>query len=31
MSTIDILLPFYGDVDYLKLAVRSVLAQTDPG
>lgn len=31
MSTIDILLPFYGDIDYLKLAVPSVLAQTDPG
>jgi glycosyltransferase involved in cell wall biosynthesis len=29
MSTIDVLLPFYGDVDYLRLAVRSVLAQTD--
>jgi glycosyltransferase involved in cell wall biosynthesis len=28
--TIDILLPFYGDVEYFKLAVKSVLAQTDP-
>jgi glycosyltransferase involved in cell wall biosynthesis len=28
--SIDILLPFYGDVEYFKLAVNSVLAQTDP-
>ncbi len=28
--SIDILLPFYGDVGYLQLAVRSVLAQSDP-
>jgi glycosyltransferase involved in cell wall biosynthesis len=27
--TIDVLLPFYGDVAYLKAAVRSVLAQTE--
>ncbi|MBC7761013.1 MAG: glycosyltransferase family 2 protein [Candidatus Saccharibacteria bacterium] len=28
--TIDILMPFYGSFDHLKLAVQSVLAQTDP-
>ena len=28
--SIDILLPFYGDVEYFKLAVNSVQAQTDP-
>jgi hypothetical protein len=28
--TVDILLPFYGDVGLLKLAVRSVLGQRDP-
>lgn len=27
--TLDILLPFYGDVGYLKLAVGSILSQTD--
>ena len=27
-STIDVMLPYYGDVDYLKKAVESVLAQT---
>jgi glycosyltransferase involved in cell wall biosynthesis len=30
MTFVDILLPFYGDVGYLKLAVESVLAQGDP-
>jgi glycosyltransferase involved in cell wall biosynthesis len=30
MTSLDILLPFYGDVGYLRLAVGSVLAQTDP-
>ncbi len=30
MASLDILLPFYGDVGYLRLAVESVLAQTDP-
>ena len=29
-STIDILMPFYGDVAYFRLAVESVLAQLDP-
>lgn len=29
MPTIDIALPFYGDVAYLKLAVASILGQTD--
>lgn len=29
MTSIDILLPYWGDPDYLKDAVRSVLAQTD--
>ena len=29
MPSIDIALPFYGDVGYLKLAVNSILAQTD--
>ena len=29
MTLIDILLPFYGDVDYMHLAVQSVLEQTD--
>lgn len=31
MRSIDILLPFYGDVGYLELAVQSVLAQTEDG
>ena len=30
MASVDILLPFYGDVGYLRLAVESALAQTDP-
>ena len=30
VTTIDIMLPYYGDVDLLKLAVRSVVGQTDP-
>ena len=30
MPTIDIALPFYGDVAYLKLAVDSIRSQTDP-
>lgn len=29
--TIDIMMPFYGDVTQLMLAVRSVQAQSDPG
>jgi glycosyltransferase involved in cell wall biosynthesis len=29
LPTIDIALPFYGDVGYLKLAVNSILAQSD--
>lgn len=29
MPSIDIALPFYGDVGYLKLAVNSILCQTD--
>lgn len=29
MPSIDIALPFYGDVGYLKLAVNSILAQSD--
>ncbi|MFF2370045.1 glycosyltransferase family 2 protein [Agromyces sp. NPDC058110] len=28
--TLDIMMPFYGRIDHFKLAVRSVLAQTDP-
>jgi glycosyltransferase involved in cell wall biosynthesis len=28
--TIDIALPFYGDVDFMKQTVASVLNQTDP-
>ena len=28
--TIDIMMPFYGDIGYFKLAVQSVLAQSDP-
>jgi glycosyltransferase involved in cell wall biosynthesis len=28
--TLDIMLPYYGDVDLMKLAVRSVVAQSDP-
>lgn len=28
--TIDIALPFYGDVDFMKQTVASVIAQTDP-
>jgi len=27
---LDIMLPYYGDVELMKIAVRSVLAQTDP-
>jgi glycosyltransferase involved in cell wall biosynthesis len=30
VTDIEVLLPFYGDVGYLRLAVRSVLSQTDP-
>lgn len=30
MESVDVLLPYYGDVDYLKAAVRSVLAQDYP-
>jgi glycosyltransferase involved in cell wall biosynthesis len=30
LPTIDIALPFYGDVAYLKLAVGSIRSQTDP-
>jgi len=29
-TTLDILLPFYGDPEYLRIAVESVLAQDDP-
>ncbi|MFJ1703162.1 glycosyltransferase family 2 protein [Kitasatospora sp. NPDC088346] len=29
MTTLDVLLPYYGDVALMKAAVRSVLAQTD--
>ena len=29
MSILDIMLPYYGDVDLMKIAVRSVLRQTD--
>ncbi|WP_237196040.1 glycosyltransferase family 2 protein [Rothia nasimurium] len=28
--TVDILFPYYGDVDFMKQAVRSVLGQTNP-
>ncbi|MGW1773102.1 glycosyltransferase family 2 protein [Streptomyces sp. NPDC002104] len=31
MTTLDIMLPYYGDVALMQAAVRSVLAQTDPG
>jgi glycosyltransferase involved in cell wall biosynthesis len=31
MTTFDIMLPYYGDVGLMQAAVRSVLAQTDPG
>lgn len=31
MVTIDIMMPFYGDVDLFKAAVSSVVAQSDPG
>ncbi|MFJ5922104.1 glycosyltransferase family 2 protein [Kitasatospora sp. NPDC092948] len=30
MTTLDILLPYYGDVSLLQATVRSILAQTDP-
>ncbi len=30
MTSIDILLPFWGDVGYMEQAVRSIQAQTDP-
>ncbi|WP_194891668.1 glycosyltransferase family 2 protein [Catenulispora pinisilvae] len=30
MTTIDIMLPYYGDVALMQTAVRSVLAQSDP-
>ncbi|MFJ9518992.1 glycosyltransferase family 2 protein [Kitasatospora sp. NPDC101801] len=30
MTTLDVLLPYYGDVALMQAAVRSVLAQTDP-
>ncbi|MFE4638219.1 glycosyltransferase family 2 protein [Streptomyces sp. NPDC056773] len=30
MTTLDIMLPYYGDVALMQAAVRSVLAQTDP-
>lgn len=30
MSTIDVMLPYYGDVDHMKLAVRSIIDQDDP-
>lgn len=30
MSTVDIMLPYYGDVSLMQMAVRSILAQTDP-
>lgn len=30
MTTVDIMMPFYGDVAMMQDAVRSVLAQTDP-
>ncbi|MET9852904.1 glycosyltransferase [Streptomyces sp. NPDC006450] len=30
MTTLDIMLPYYGDVGLMQAAVRSVLAQTDP-
>ncbi len=29
MATVDIMLPFYGDVSLMQLAVRSIVAQTD--
>lgn len=30
MTTFDIMMPYYGDVGLMKLAVRSIQAQTDP-
>lgn len=30
VTQIDVLLPFYGDADHFRLAVQSVLAQTEP-
>jgi len=30
MTTIDIMLPYYGDVALMQNAVRSVIAQSDP-
>jgi glycosyltransferase involved in cell wall biosynthesis len=30
MTTVDIMMPFYGDVEMMKASVRSVLAQDDP-
>ncbi|MFW0155380.1 glycosyltransferase family 2 protein [Rothia sp. P6271] len=30
MTTVDVLFPYYGDVDFMKQAVRSVLGQTNP-
>ncbi|MFD7263782.1 glycosyltransferase family 2 protein [Streptomyces sp. NPDC059874] len=30
MSTLDIMLPYYGDVALMQAAVRSILAQSDP-
>lgn len=30
MTTVDILMPYYGDVSLMRTAVRSVLAQDDP-
>jgi len=30
MTTIDIMLPYYGDVALMQAAVRSIIAQTDP-
>lgn len=30
MSTVDVMLPYYGPVDLMQAAVRSVLGQQDP-
>lgn len=30
MTTLDLMLPYWGDAEYLRATVRSVLAQTDP-
>lgn len=30
MTTVDIMMPFYGDVELMRASVRSVLAQEDP-